>query len=1746
VSIDNASSSSLSTRTSTAPVALVDDLDLVIEELSGTRRAVRTVTGPSSGPSLAPAAMPARPLAPALPVVAPPPSSAPTSPELSAQRRSELQGRIEALAAEARAAQTAGSTSAAALWFEIGRIHEHDLGSARDAAENYQRAWSVDSNHLPVLHAARRLFTQRRKWGMVLLLLDEELRLPGAPVASLLVEKAGIFAGCLQRVDEAMLLHQRVLELDPAHPVAVDAVVRGLAQAQRWSEVVDVLLAAADAAVRPALRTAWLSEAAHHCETRLGDDARALELFERIEVLQPGRRSVLEALRRLHARRGDDARLGAVLERLAESSTTPDESVAWWSQRARVAIAGGGEAGERVAVAALEAARATSPHDLGVLEELSRLYERQAMWPSFAETLEARAEAAQEIRDRAELLADAARVAEEHLGDLERAIRLYRASVDLDPHNAEVLASLGRLFARTRRFDDLSHVYDMQLQGLTDPQQKLPLLFKHAELLATTLDDDEGALRCLQEILEFAPGFVPAARMAASLSAKLERWTDLIALWENQLADNGGRDRSLALYLLEKIAGVHEDRLRDPSTAAATYERMLRLQPGNLPALRKLSRLYASLEQWDQVIRINSEEAESIADQNIILSLWHRNGEILADKLGRIDDAIDAFLRALALMPTYLPALKALGAIYARDGRWPELIAMHRLEAEAARGPDHRVHLLYAAARLTLEKLGDVDGAVVAFRDVLKHAPAHRPTLHALEQIARQSSDHVARLEVLQGILESLSDPRAAAEQRCRIAEHLENSLGRTDDAVAVLETALADDPTLLHAHEQLITLLARTGRTAAEASAREGVQDHLPNDAARIANLRALVALYLHHLDAPTRARDAAGRLLQLAPDDRAALRTVLVCALRQRDYVGAIDAASQLAQFEPAADEVCNLHLQVARWREFHVEPAQDPLPDYVRILQYQPHHPIAVVALERLYAERQAWEALFALYELQAPALTEPTLVVDNEMKMGRLAEDRLGRPDVARGCYERALAVSGDHLPAIARLKELYGREGRPQDQLRLLGLEAQTSKDPAHAIRTLLEVGALQRDRFQDVDAAAACFSRILDREPRHAEAYAALEALLTRSGRMKELARLLERAADTLALDGPSTTPQQVDLLLRAVQIHHEGLGDAQAAAQLLDRVLRLAPGNPPALYQLATLRLTLADWDAAIAAFDALLPHATEPQAALRVHVHLGTLFVKHRVDGRRAVKHLVTALALQPENRAVRTLLARAWELADAPTEALQAYEELLATAPDPVERRELHGTLARLYESAGQPLRAARHLEAVLQHGSDPGGARALLARVISLYDRAGDIAGLVEATARQAEALAVEAPARGAELFFAVARLRLERQRDPNGALAAARRAQDLAPDALEIRGFIADIYSSSGSQQALAIEEHRRVLRAGLLRVASLHGLYKSWSNQRAYDRAFCAAELLSFLSAADDGEELFFADNKKRMKKDSAAQLTPEQLTSWVAHPAQRTVVREVLVAVAADLAKIFAADDLENLDKRFILRGKADDPLRSLADNVAQNIGVPGFDVWRSQTRKSGVECYAGVPLVLSVGLDVTRTHPTREQRFLLARKLVSLQSGHHLLRGLDARGLGLLLTAIGRSQEKNFPLVGTSEGPELEAWVKRVGGALSRKTRTLIADPLAQLAASPTVDLAGFLAAQPLTENRAGLLLCGALDAAIRLVARDTGASLAGNTAMLVQSLEQNTQLVDLVAFGLSDEFFQARQALRLAIDT
>jgi hypothetical protein len=160
-----------------------------------------------------------------------------------------------------------------------------------------------------------------------------------------------------------------------------------------------------------------------------------------------------------------------------------------------------------------------------------------------------------------------------------------------------------------------------------------------------------------------------------------------------------------------------------------------------------------------------------------------------------------------------------------------------------------------------------------------------------------------------------------------------------------------------------------------------------------------------------------------------------------------------------------------------------------------------------------------------------------------------------------------------------------------------------------------------------------------------------------------------------------------------------------------------------------------------------------------------------------------------------------------------------------------------------------------------------------------------------------------------------------------------------------------------------------------------------------------------------------------------------------------------------------------------------------------------------------------------------------------LLGKKLMALSAGHTLIEKLTPHAFGVLLTAIGKSVDKLFPTL--HDAPDLDALTKKVGSALSRRTRGLLTELVTHYATAPTIDLAAYLEAIPFTEARAGLVVSAAFDAAIRLTAREQNLMLGGDAESLVTSIEANPLLVDLLSYALSDDHFMARQALRFAID-
>src|SRR5690606_29652866 len=141
-------------------------------------------------------------------------------------------------------------------------------------------------------------------------------------------------------------------------------------------------------------------------------------------------------------------------------------------------------------------------------------------------------------------------------------------------------------------------------------------------------------------------------------------------------------------------------------------------------------------------------------------------------------------------------------------------------------------------------------------------------------------------------------------------------------------------------------------------------------------------------------------------------------------------------------------------------------------------------------------------------------------------------------------------------------------------------------------------------------------------------------------------------------------------------------------------------------------------------------------------------------------------------------------------------------------------------------------------------------------------------------------------------------------------------------------------------------------------------------------------------------EQVVYEQQKSKLPVSSEEQLDVSQVSGWIVHPAQRNVVHEILSTVALEMSKLEPDDvSVYKVDKKDILKPKSGEPLRHLADMVANNLGGLTFDLYRTSAKPHTVAAHHAPVPILVVGTELTRAYQTREQRFLLGRGLMAMR---------------------------------------------------------------------------------------------------------------------------------------------------------
>jgi tetratricopeptide (TPR) repeat protein len=1354
----------------------------------------------------------------------------------------ELWDRLEGAAAAARKEEAIATTFgkaleggslskqvAAELAERTARVYEDVLGSPERAEPFHRRVLSFDPQSERAFSSLKELYTTRERWEELQVLYRNRIAqtVDADAKRELLLQVCFLFEELLDEPESAIRAYQDVLDLDPSHVPARRALDRLYRRTERYRDLAELLRHDLDAAAGQD-RVDLMVELGEIYEKRLREPGPAVDYYEAVLRENPTHLRSQEALERLLAHSRERQRIAAILEPLYQGQGAYPELAKIYA----VQLEDVSDRGSRVtlltriaelqesklhdadaAFKALSQAVLADPSDAMIRGELARLARIRGSEAEHADVLERAISNVDETYLRSELLLELARLFDEQVGDPEAAERTYLRLIETDRDNPDVVLPASRALERLHlaKGDHAALAEDLRRQIKLDenPAEQRQLLLRLATLLEDTLEDLDGAITAHRQRAELDPSDEDALRSLERLFEQKNEWQRLIGILKRreQITDSPDEQREIG----KRIGAIYEEKLDDPDDAIVAYNDTLARFGSDRGTLAALTRLYFRTERWGDLLEVIERDLDVAEDPVERSELRFRAAELMREKTGELERAIEAYAEVLANAPDHEDSVGALYAIM-RGAHGSESISAARVLAPRLEGSGDYQRLLevldvlaesheHAERLRALRRAAEVaevgvqdpprafDLTAKAVRAGLSE-PEIGDMLADLERLAGLSGRYPEYMALLRGIEPDLFDGDLQRATRLKIAEVAHRRLDDGDTARTYYWKVLEEQPDHRQALDALEDLFASSKDTA-------GLLEVLRRKA-ELAEGRPRVELLLRRADLS----EESGADLDAAID---AYEEVLNESEHEKAYAGLerlyekTERWSELAallerRLERNAGEPVEIRYRLGQVLRKHLDDRSRAIEEYRAALDTNPDHGPSIDALtalmvdedhrvvvaeilEPVYLRRLDWSNVIATLEARVRSDIDPEEKKALLGRMGGYHEDALGDLDGALETYARLFredprdAEVWETLSRLARNQDKHVRLAQIYDEsLRSIDIDDQSTAELAFI------TGRLYDERVHDLEQAIVYYARALRFDPTRAEVFLALEATLVR-GEKREERLALYREQLTVA----ESDAARVDLLHKSGILLREELGDLDGAASIYEELLEIDPEDASAIAALDAIYTERERWTDLADLLRRRVDQNAGSPAEIDLRFRLGELLWRKIEDQNAAIdafeevtarspSHTPTIRALEelvqgPENqRRVTGILEPIYRASDEWKKLVAILEARVGLSDDPAEKVELLGEIGRLHEERGRD--AARAFGAwtrafVIAPDSD---ARAEVDRLAAILDAWDD-----HVRSYESAIVGSSDPALISNMLSTIARVHDERRGDPRSAI-----------------------------------------------------------------------------------------------------------------------------------------------------------------------------------------------------------------------------------------------------------------------------------------------------------------------------------------------------------------------------------------
>ncbi len=426
------------------------------------------------------------------------------------------------------------------------------------------------------------------------------------------------------------------------------------------------------------------------------------------------------------------------------------------------------------------------------------------------ELLLEKVESEESAEERAGILREIAETYEKQLDDAENAYVAWAQALAEDPRDERIVSEVERLAeGNLERWNEVVSMLNETLQETDDEGLKVAMLVLLGRWYADKLSRPDFAVPCFGQALTIDPANDAAMEGTIALYRKAQSWQELVGMLM-QRAESAGNPARARDWRAEAAEIVYR-KLGDAGRAAEVFEQVIADDPAHPKASEALESIYAEQKEWKRLVGLLETKAKNQRGDDRVETLG-AIAELYEDRLDDLDQAAAHYEGVLKHDPHNVSALKGLERIYARSGKFSELLENLEKQRELAATPRQKIALLERIGQIQLEEFVDHEKAAHAFAAVVEMEPGHEGANTALARIYRHLQRFDDLAETLQRHALGSEDEERKIGLLLSAAKVLMVDVGAPERALAMVERVTAIQPGHTEALELSARLQAQTG----------------------------------------------------------------------------------------------------------------------------------------------------------------------------------------------------------------------------------------------------------------------------------------------------------------------------------------------------------------------------------------------------------------------------------------------------------------------------------------------------------------------------------------------------------------------------------------------------------------------------------------------------------------------------------------------------------------------------------------------------------------------------------------------------------------------------------------------------------------------------------------------------------------------------------------------------------------------